>query len=67
MGYGYAGVAHGRQGEMLAARRRHYAELVLAGMGYTAAARAVVSLGPAFGRASMRAVASGGPRSPSRP
>lgn len=41
MGYEYAGIAYERQGEMLAARRRHYVELVLAGMGYAEAARAV--------------------------
>ena len=41
MGYEYAGIAYEKQGEMLAARRRHYVELVLAGMGYAEAARAV--------------------------
>ena len=41
MGYEYAGIAYERQGEMLAARRRHYVELVLAGMGCAEAARAV--------------------------
>lgn len=40
-GYEYAGIAYEKQGEMLAARRRHYVELVLAGMGYAEAARAV--------------------------
>ena len=33
MGYEYAGIVYERQGEMLVARRRHYVELVLAGMG----------------------------------
>ncbi len=41
MGYEYAGIAYERQGEMLVARRRHYVELVLAGMGYVEAARSV--------------------------
>lgn len=41
VGYEYAGIAYEKQGEMLAARRRHYVELVLAGMGYAEAARAV--------------------------
>lgn len=41
VGYEYAGIAYERQGEMLAARRRHYVELVLASMGYAEAARAV--------------------------
>ena len=41
MGYEYAGIAYEKQGEMLAARRHHYVELVLAGMGYAEAARAV--------------------------
>lgn len=41
MGYEYAGIAYERQGEMLAARGRHYVELALAGMGYAEAARAV--------------------------
>lgn len=39
--YEYAGIAYEKQGKMLAARRRHYVELVLAGMGYAEAARAV--------------------------
>lgn len=33
MGYEYAGIVYERQGEMLVARRRHYVELVLAGVG----------------------------------
>lgn len=41
VGYEYAGIAYEKQGKMLAARRRHYVELVLAGMGYAEAARAV--------------------------
>ena len=41
VGYEYAGIAYEKQGEMLAARRRHYVELVHAGMGYAEAARAV--------------------------
>lgn len=41
VGYEYAGIAYERQGKMLAARRRHYVELVLADMGYAEAARAV--------------------------
>ena len=41
VGYEYAGIAYEKQGKMLAARRRHYVELVLAGMGYGEAARAV--------------------------
>ena len=41
VGYEYAGIAYEKQGKMLAARRRHYVELVFAGMGYAEAARAV--------------------------
>ena len=41
VGYEYAGIAYERRGEMLAARRRHYVELVLAGTSYAEAARAV--------------------------
>lgn len=41
VGYEYRGIDYESKGEMLAARRRHYVELVLSGMDYTAAARAV--------------------------
>ena len=65
MGYEYAGIAYEEQGEMLAARRRHYVELVLAGMGYAEAARAVgvskrTDLCQDFGHGSLRDYAATG-------
>lgn len=41
VGYEYGGIVYEKKREMLSARRAHYVELVLAGMSYTAAARAV--------------------------
>lgn len=38
MGCEYAGIDYEKKGEMLAARRYHYVEFVLAGMNFTAAA-----------------------------
>lgn len=41
MGYEYRGISYAKKSDMLAARRAHYTELVLSGMNYTQAARAV--------------------------